>query len=149
MKHTPQKEDIFYRLWSPLYSRYRGIREYYTEGEGTEGLFSWEEALETCEGNNDHVDIPAEVMVPADVENGLSRAGTQDITPVLIWSEEHRGWWRAGRCGYTQSLDQAGVYPIAEAIEIVSLANKYSGKHPDEGFVPLSAYPALAAAEEV
>ena len=36
----------------------------------------------------------------------------------LIWSNEHRGWWRAGRCGYTPGLMDAGRYTRDQAIEI-------------------------------
>jgi hypothetical protein len=36
----------------------------------------------------------------------------------LVWSNEHRGWWRAGRCGYTPGLMDAGKYSRAQAIDI-------------------------------
>lgn len=36
----------------------------------------------------------------------------------LIWSNEHRAWWRANRCGYATGLDQAGRYTRQEALDI-------------------------------
>lgn len=36
----------------------------------------------------------------------------------LIWSNEHRAWWRAGRMGYTRRLKEAGVYSRDEALKI-------------------------------
>lgn len=44
---------------------------------------------------------------------------------VLIWSNEHKGWWRPARCGYTDHKELAGEYPLDEAIEICQGANKY------------------------
>ena len=36
----------------------------------------------------------------------------------VIWSWEHRAWWRANREGYTESLAEAGHYTFDEAAEI-------------------------------
>ena len=33
----------------------------------------------------------------------------------LIWSNEHRAWWRANRCGYTNKAEEAGRYSLEEA----------------------------------
>lgn len=41
----------------------------------------------------------------------------------LIWSIEHRAWWRPGRVGYTLVLQEAGTYSDAEAAEILARAN--------------------------
>ena len=35
----------------------------------------------------------------------------------LIWSNEHRAWWRPDRCGYTRDVRTAGRYSRQEAIE--------------------------------
>lgn len=35
----------------------------------------------------------------------------------LIWSNEHRAWWRPNRSGYTIFVEKAGRYSQAEAIE--------------------------------
>jgi hypothetical protein len=43
----------------------------------------------------------------------------------IIWSEEHGGWWRPGKTGYTRQLIAAGRYGEAEAKEIVARANQY------------------------
>lgn len=37
----------------------------------------------------------------------------------LIWSHEHRAWWRPNQRGYTTAFDQAGVYSCEDAREIV------------------------------
>lgn len=36
----------------------------------------------------------------------------------LIWSNEHRAWWRAHSCGYTRRIEDAGLYSYAEAKSI-------------------------------
>lgn len=43
----------------------------------------------------------------------------------LIWSNEHRAWWRPGRCGYCTSLASAGLYTRDDAMEIVTAATLY------------------------
>jgi alpha-glutamyl/putrescinyl thymine pyrophosphorylase clade 1 len=42
---------------------------------------------------------------------------------ILIWSGEHRAWWRPNCQGYTQSIDEAGRYSFADAFE----ATKHCG----------------------
>lgn len=41
----------------------------------------------------------------------------------VIWSYEHRAWWRPGGWGYTLELAEAGRYSKAEADRIVADAN--------------------------
>jgi hypothetical protein len=43
---------------------------------------------------------------------------SEDTARYLVWSNEHRGWWRAGNHGYSTSLPKAGRYPRQEAIDI-------------------------------
>ncbi len=38
--------------------------------------------------------------------------------PYVIWSNEHRCWWRSNECGYTIHLEQAGRYTRDEALGI-------------------------------
>lgn len=40
----------------------------------------------------------------------------------LIWSNEHRMWWRGGHVGYTDSIEEAGRYERSDAEEIVAAA---------------------------
>lgn len=40
----------------------------------------------------------------------------------LIWSNEHRRWWRGGGAGYTSRVDDAGLFSRSEAIEISTRA---------------------------
>ena len=40
----------------------------------------------------------------------------------LVWSNEHRCWWRANSAGYTRNVRYAGRYTRAEAIEISGTA---------------------------
>jgi len=44
------------------------------------------------------------------------RMGSEEV--FLVWSNEHRGWWRPQRRGYTRDLAEAGRYSRAQAIEI-------------------------------
>lgn len=41
------------------------------------------------------------------------------MNKVLIWSNKHGAWWRAGSLGYTTVLTEAGYYAAEEAAEIV------------------------------
>lgn len=41
----------------------------------------------------------------------------------LIWSNEHRAWWRPDRCGYTLHIEAAGRYGRIEGREICTGAN--------------------------
>lgn len=47
----------------------------------------------------------------------MGRVGAGGVFPIgwVVWSNEHQGWWRPGRCGYTTHLGHAGVYREAEA----------------------------------
>lgn len=40
----------------------------------------------------------------------------------LIWSNEHRAWWRPDRAGYTIHTEAAGRYSRVEAIAICAEA---------------------------
>lgn len=44
------------------------------------------------------------------------------MTYFLVWSNEHRMWWRASHHGYTDAIEEAGRYARAEAEAIVSQA---------------------------
>jgi hypothetical protein len=43
----------------------------------------------------------------------------------LIWSAEHRGWWKGNRHGYTTRTDKAGQFTEMEARSIVMNANRH------------------------
>lgn len=36
----------------------------------------------------------------------------------MIWSNEHNAWWRPNSCGYTDLIEQAGLYSYDEAKSI-------------------------------
>ena len=46
-----------------------------------------------------------------------------DPTEYLIWSEEHRAWWRPGSMGYTNQMTKSGRYTAELAAVIVRNAN--------------------------
>lgn len=46
-----------------------------------------------------------------------------DLNPqYLIWSNEHRAWWRPEKCGYTTHLAMAGRYSHDVAMKICRAA---------------------------
>lgn len=52
----------------------------------------------------------------------------------LIWSNEHRAWWRPEAQGYSTLISAAGRYDQEEAIEICRNANRFikQGELPNE-----------------
>ena len=67
----------------------------------------------------------------------LAEAG---VAEYVIWSNEHRTWWRANSQGYTIDLAAAGRYTRAEAISIASGSRDGWGPRrvPDEIALPLA-----------
>lgn len=63
---------------------------------------------------------------------------TPSDKPYLIWSHEHRAWWRSSSHGYTRNRAAAGLYTLAQAEEIVASANAYLSDNdiPNECIVP-------------
>jgi len=62
----------------------------------------------------------------------------------LVWSNQHRAWWRPESRGYTTRVSRAGVYSKAQALRI-SFKGR-DGWHeeervPDELAVPLTSIP--------
>lgn len=43
----------------------------------------------------------------------------------LIWSNEHKGWWRPNEMGYTGHKELAGRYTFEKALEIVKDCNRH------------------------
>jgi hypothetical protein len=41
----------------------------------------------------------------------------------IIWSNEHKAYWRPNAAGYTKAKSQAGRYSLADAIAICDDAN--------------------------
>lgn len=62
----------------------------------------------------------------------------------LVWSNEHRGWWRANSCGYAKSILEAGRYTRAEAIDIADKSRNgwKLDQRPDEIAVAIADLPA-------
>lgn len=52
------------------------------------------------------------------------------MAETLIWSNEHRAWWRPHRHGYTDNIAEAGRYEQAEAEQIAESA--MLGRRPGE-----------------
>lgn len=46
----------------------------------------------------------------------------------LIWSNEHRAWWRPNAHGYTVHIEQAGRYTRDEAVKHSRCRDQYRGE---------------------
>jgi len=60
----------------------------------------------------------------------------------LIWSFEHKSWWRGDEWGYTQDVSLAGRFTVERASDICHAANVTSicrMKGKEEGFTPQEA----------
>ncbi len=54
----------------------------------------------------------------------------------LVWSNEHKAWWRKARCGYTTISTHAGRYTFEEASSICREANRFADGIPNETMIP-------------
>ena len=58
----------------------------------------------------------------------------------LIWSHEHKAWWKPNSCGYAKDIREAGRYCHTEAMRIVRQANHclrdISDAQPEETMCP-------------
>lgn len=74
-----------------------------------------------------------------------------DGGPYLVWSNQHRCWWRANSHGYTNDVTRAGRYSRAEAISI-SFQGRDGWQNPkgapDELAIAERDVPAFASAME-
>ena len=57
----------------------------------------------------------------------------------IIWSFEHKAWWKENERGYTTDQNEAGVYNYEQARKICLGANIRieMGAFPNEAMVPL------------
>lgn len=44
----------------------------------------------------------------------------------LIYSYEHKAWWKPGKRGYSEDIGEAGVYSFEYAVEICKSANLHT-----------------------
>ncbi len=63
--------------------------------------------------------------------------------PYLVWSNEHGMWWRSDRAGYTEHIEDAGVYTRGHAVQIAqnALAGYEIGTPPPEMAVAVADLP--------
>lgn len=76
--------------------------------------------------------------------NADEKAGWAVTHCWLIWSNEHKAWWKAGKRGYTATLSQAARMTFEEACQILNESNKYRWflvNEPYETMVPISSLP--------
>lgn len=62
----------------------------------------------------------------------------------LVWSNQHRAWWRPNSAGYTRDVRAAGWYARDEAIDIAGQSRDGWGdpsKPPDELAIAISDLP--------
>ena len=71
------------------------------------------------------------------------------MNTFFIWSNEHKGWWRPGRCGYTENIKEAGQYPLWDAWQICVDAS-YGSRDglPEESMVPCTMATTLTLSRE-
>jgi len=60
------------------------------------------------------------------------------MNSYLIWSFEHRAWWKPDGFGYTLALEKAGRFTLELGAAFVESANRYRPfDDPFEALVPL------------
>lgn len=50
------------------------------------------------------------------------------IDQYLIWSNEHRAWWRPNSRGYTIDIGKAGRYTRLDALKHCATRDQHSGQ---------------------
>lgn len=57
----------------------------------------------------------------------------------LIYSNEHRAWWKPAEHGYTKNRSEAGLYDLQRACKICRNSNSFqpTGELPDEMMFPV------------
>lgn len=68
------------------------------------------------------------------------------MTSYLVWSNEHRMWWRANHSGYTEFVEEAGRYSRADAEQVVSKAT-LDGRLDVPRVDPVTGLPYMRASE--
>ena len=59
----------------------------------------------------------------------------------LIWSHEHKGWWKQSEYGYTDDWREAGLFSLTHAIDLCTQAS-YGERNgiPEETMLHISSY---------
>jgi hypothetical protein len=78
------------------------------------------------------------------VDNCLDARDYKEKPRYLIWSNEHRAWWRPGRAGYTTKLEAAGRYSREEALRTCALGRDGWGSMETPSEIPVSEADAFA-----
>ena len=55
----------------------------------------------------------------------------------IIWSIEHKAWWKPNWGGYTERRESAGRYSFGDALKIVKGANINENDIPNEAMVKI------------
>lgn len=97
-----------------------------------------EEWLEEVIGDSFEMDWQARDGARA-IVRALSERTNEAPAMFLIWSNEHRAWWRPGSAGYTIHAEAAGRYSHRDALRICSGAR--------DGWRPGSPPPEVPVAE--
>lgn len=70
---------------------------------------------------------------------------SEDLTNVwLVWSNEHKGWWRRDGNGYSQHVIDAKRFSYQEACAVVHQSNQHRWfclAEPHETMVPITSLP--------
>jgi hypothetical protein len=83
------------------------------------------------------------VMEFARAVASLTSPAQETVTDYLVWSNEHRAWWRANSQGYSTLIAGAGLYTRAEAVAIAAGSRDgwHMDRRPDEIAVAIADIP--------
>lgn len=71
----------------------------------------------------------------SDVQEGFIEEIEEKKDYWIIWSIEHKAWWKPYHNGYTKLRDVAGYYSYEEACRIVKDANIGENDIPNEAMI--------------
>jgi hypothetical protein len=65
----------------------------------------------------------------------------------LIWSNEHRAWWRPNNAGYTTKFEATGRYSREDALRTCALGRDGWGRNETPSEIPVLEADALSCVE--
>lgn len=125
-QHHPETGEHLVNRYVRITGTYQGARAEMFRLFGTRWAAQYATGAEAGVGQFGLTELPLPdhpLVVPTPLNTSPDEGAEHQY---LIWSNEHRGWWRQNRRGYTHVIQWAGVFDEREALKIIE-GNSYGG----------------------